>query len=199
MPRARLGVRWLPVPGCDLSRGPLAPAVRAVVPGRRELLPERGVTVDHASIYQWVQQFVGAAEELVLCRGPGRPAKLADPAVPIARPRQRHPRPRGAWRWPDRTVRPYYRSGYRARGLRSRITTSHKILAASFTFSREMALGQRHLLSAQRRFPTHTWVPATGLPWSAVSFPCRAALDDHSWLSRACRRRKRRGPARGWP
>lgn len=29
----------------------------------RELRPERGVTVDHASIYQWVQQFAGAAEE----------------------------------------------------------------------------------------------------------------------------------------
>jgi transposase-like protein len=29
----------------------------------RELLPERGVTVNHASTYQWVQQFAGAAEE----------------------------------------------------------------------------------------------------------------------------------------
>jgi hypothetical protein len=52
-----LGVRWLPVPaGGDLDRGPLVPALRAVLPDVEELLAERGITVDHVTVYRWVQR-----------------------------------------------------------------------------------------------------------------------------------------------
>jgi transposase-like protein len=33
-------------------------ALRAVVPRRRELLAERGVEVDHVTVYRWVQRFM---------------------------------------------------------------------------------------------------------------------------------------------
>jgi transposase-like protein len=54
-----LGLRWLPVPaGGDLCCGPLVFALRPVLPRRlEELLAERGVTVDHVTIYRWVQRF----------------------------------------------------------------------------------------------------------------------------------------------
>jgi hypothetical protein len=39
-----------------LARGPLVPAVRTVR-DIEELLAERGVTVDHVTIYRWVQRF----------------------------------------------------------------------------------------------------------------------------------------------
>lgn len=51
-------LRRVPVPaGGDLGGGPLVPAVRAVVPDVEELLAERGVTVDHVTVYRWVQRF----------------------------------------------------------------------------------------------------------------------------------------------
>jgi DDE superfamily endonuclease len=60
------GLRWLPVPASgDLGSGPLVPAVRPVLPRREELLAERGITVDHVTIYRWVQrltpEFIEAA------------------------------------------------------------------------------------------------------------------------------------------
>ena len=46
-------------------RGPLVPALWPVLPRRRGLLAERGVTVDHVTIYRWVQrctpEFIEAA------------------------------------------------------------------------------------------------------------------------------------------
>jgi hypothetical protein len=44
-------------PEGDLGRGPLVPAVWTALPDAGELLAERGVTVDHVTIYRWVQRF----------------------------------------------------------------------------------------------------------------------------------------------
>ena len=53
-----LSVRRFPVSAeGDLGRGPLVPAVWPVLPGVEELLAERGVTVDHVTVYRWVQRF----------------------------------------------------------------------------------------------------------------------------------------------
>ncbi len=54
-----LRVRWFPVPSRgDLGGGAVVPAIRIVLPRRvEELLAERGVTVDHVTIYRWVQRF----------------------------------------------------------------------------------------------------------------------------------------------
>jgi hypothetical protein len=53
-----LSVRWLPVPaGDDLDRGPLVPAYGLSYRDVEELLAERGVTVDHVTVYRWVQRF----------------------------------------------------------------------------------------------------------------------------------------------
>jgi hypothetical protein len=50
-----LGLRWFAVPARDdLRRGAVVPAVGPVLPGCRELLAERGVTVDHVTVYCWV-------------------------------------------------------------------------------------------------------------------------------------------------
>jgi len=69
-------VRWLLVPtGGDLSRCPLVPALWPVLPHGlsyrdvEELLAERGVTVDHVTVYRWVQRFTPEFIEAArLCR-----------------------------------------------------------------------------------------------------------------------------------
>jgi hypothetical protein len=52
------GVCWLPVPaGGDRGCGPVVSAVRLSYRDVEELLAERGVTVDHVTVYRWVQRF----------------------------------------------------------------------------------------------------------------------------------------------
>jgi hypothetical protein len=50
---------WVSLPsGCDHARGSLVPALRAQsYRDVEELLAERGITVDHVSIFRWVQRF----------------------------------------------------------------------------------------------------------------------------------------------
>jgi hypothetical protein len=43
--------------GRDRGRGGLVPALRRVIPGVEELLAERGVEVDHVTVYRWVPRF----------------------------------------------------------------------------------------------------------------------------------------------
>jgi transposase-like protein len=43
--------------GCDHARGSLVPALRCSHRDVEELLAERGITVDHVSIFRWVQRF----------------------------------------------------------------------------------------------------------------------------------------------
>ncbi len=43
--------------GGALRRGPLVPALRAVLPHDEEPLAERGTTLGHVTIYRWVQRF----------------------------------------------------------------------------------------------------------------------------------------------
>ena len=51
-------LRRLPIPaGGDFSSGPLLPAVRLSYRDVEELLAERGIAVDHVTIYRWVQRF----------------------------------------------------------------------------------------------------------------------------------------------
>jgi transposase-like protein len=52
-------LRGVPLPsGCDHARGSLVLALRAdAYRNVEELLAERGVTVDHVTIYRWVQRF----------------------------------------------------------------------------------------------------------------------------------------------
>ena len=51
-------LRRLPFPTRrDRRRGPLVSPLRPVVPRRREPLVERGVEVDHVTVYRWVQRF----------------------------------------------------------------------------------------------------------------------------------------------
>ena len=53
-----LSVCWLPVSaGGDRGGGPLVPALRLSYRDAGELLAERGITVDHVTIYRWVQRF----------------------------------------------------------------------------------------------------------------------------------------------
>jgi transposase-like protein len=42
---------------CDRAGGPLVPTLWAVVRDVEELLAERGIKVDHTTIYRWVQRF----------------------------------------------------------------------------------------------------------------------------------------------
>jgi transposase-like protein len=66
-------VRWLPVPaGCDRAGGALVPA-RFGLSYRdvEELLAERGVQVDHVTVFRWVQRFTPLlAEAARPCRRP---------------------------------------------------------------------------------------------------------------------------------
>jgi hypothetical protein len=98
-----LSVRWLPVPaGGDLGGGPLVPAVRPVR-DVEELLAERGVTVDHVTVYRWVQRFTpefieagcavmrpatGGSPTRLTSRSPGTPTSRPDAAktTAVARP-----------------------------------------------------------------------------------------------------------------
>lgn len=51
-------LRGVPIPsGCDHDRGSLVPALPASYRDVEELLAERGINVDHVSIYRWVQRF----------------------------------------------------------------------------------------------------------------------------------------------
>jgi transposase, IS6 family len=55
--------------GGNRGRGPLVPALRAVLPDVEELVAERGVTVDHLTICRWVQRFTpGSIEAARFCR-----------------------------------------------------------------------------------------------------------------------------------
>jgi hypothetical protein len=69
-------VRRLPVSARgDLGRGPLAPPHGLSYRNVEELLAERGITVDHVTIYRWVQRFTPEFIEAArLCRHvPGGP------------------------------------------------------------------------------------------------------------------------------
>jgi hypothetical protein len=48
---------WIPVSaGCHHDRGALVPALRSYR-DVEELLAERGIVVDHVTVYRWVQRF----------------------------------------------------------------------------------------------------------------------------------------------
>src|SRR5258708_37550023 len=58
VPVSCVGVRRLPLPGRgDPARGALVAAVWVVVSRLEELLAERGVEVDHVTVYRWGQNF----------------------------------------------------------------------------------------------------------------------------------------------
>jgi DDE domain len=48
--------------------GPLVPALRPLLPDVEELLAERGVEVDHVSVYRWVQRFAPEFAEAARAR-----------------------------------------------------------------------------------------------------------------------------------
>ncbi len=48
---------FLSVRSFRFPREVISVAVRSVLPGCRELLAERGVTVGHVTVYRWVQRF----------------------------------------------------------------------------------------------------------------------------------------------
>src|SRR4051794_38015510 len=55
---AEVGLRWVRVPtGGDHGCSALVPALRAVLSRLQALLAERGVQIDHVSVYRWVQRF----------------------------------------------------------------------------------------------------------------------------------------------
>src|SRR6266536_3581529 len=69
-----LGLRWFPVPaGGGLGRGPRVLRYGLSYRVVEELLAERGVTVDHVTVYRWVQRFTPEFIEAARpCRhGPG--------------------------------------------------------------------------------------------------------------------------------
>ena len=94
---AALGVRRVPVPARDhLARGALVPAVRLSYRDVEELLAERGVDVDHVTIFRWVQRFT---------------PELIDPAPPCRHPvggrwfvDETYVRVAGIWRYVYRAV-----------------------------------------------------------------------------------------------
>jgi transposase-like protein len=56
--RHSVGVRWLLLPArCDCACGPLVPALRLSYRNVEELLAERGIRVDHVTVYRWIQRF----------------------------------------------------------------------------------------------------------------------------------------------
>ena len=58
IPARAVRVCRVPVPtGGDHDRDPLAYPLRPLVSRRRELRAERGIDVDHVTIYRWVQRF----------------------------------------------------------------------------------------------------------------------------------------------
>jgi hypothetical protein len=64
--RRAFGVRWLPVSARrDHLGGALVSAIGLACRGVEELLPKRGINVDHVNIFRWVQRcaplFAGAA------------------------------------------------------------------------------------------------------------------------------------------
>jgi len=66
--RCDLSVCWLPVPAGG-DRGPLVPAYGLSYRDVEELLAERGVTIDHVTVYRWVQRFTPEFIEAArLCR-----------------------------------------------------------------------------------------------------------------------------------
>ena len=53
-----LGVHWIPFPARgDLVGGALVPAYGLSYRDLEELLAERGIEVDHVTLYRWVQRF----------------------------------------------------------------------------------------------------------------------------------------------
>jgi hypothetical protein len=55
---ASLGIRRVPVPGRgDRGGGPLVPAYGLSYRDVEELLAQRGIEVDHVTVYRWVQRF----------------------------------------------------------------------------------------------------------------------------------------------
>src|SRR4051794_40231291 len=99
------GVRGVPVPARgDRAGGALVPAVRVVLPRRGGAFAERGVVVDHVTIYRWVQRFTPL---------------LAQAARPSRRPvgnrryvDETYVKVGGAWRYVHRGGRPV-RAGHR--------------------------------------------------------------------------------------
>ena len=56
--RSEVSVRRVPLSAGDhRPRGPVVSAVRALLPRRRGAAGERGIEVDHVTIYRWVQRF----------------------------------------------------------------------------------------------------------------------------------------------
>jgi hypothetical protein len=72
-PAARL--RWLPLPPTSSSWGPLLPALWVVYRDVEELLAERGVKVDHVTVYRWVLRFTRLLAEAA--RPAGMPLAIA--------------------------------------------------------------------------------------------------------------------------
>jgi transposase-like protein len=69
--RSAISLRRFPLPARrDRRRGPLVPAVRPdAYRDVEELLAERGIEVDHVSVYRWVQRFTPLlADAARLCR-----------------------------------------------------------------------------------------------------------------------------------
>jgi hypothetical protein len=69
---ATICLRRLPLPTrCDRAGGPLVAALRLSYREVEELLTERGVEVDHVTVYRWVQRFTP------LLAGAARPCRHA--------------------------------------------------------------------------------------------------------------------------
>ena len=67
-PPAVIGVHRLSVPtGGDRARSALVPPLRTVLSRCEELLDERGVQVDHVTIYRWVRRFTPLLAEAARC------------------------------------------------------------------------------------------------------------------------------------
>jgi transposase-like protein len=78
--RTAFGLRGLPVPaGGDLARGLVVPAVWLSYRDAGELMAERGIAVDHVTIYQWEQRFTPEFIEAARpCRRPPGDRWFAD-------------------------------------------------------------------------------------------------------------------------
>jgi IS6 family transposase len=67
-PPTEIGIRRLPVPaGDDPASSALVPALGLSYRDVEELMAERGVQVDHVTIYRWVQRFTPILAETARC------------------------------------------------------------------------------------------------------------------------------------